>query len=515
MHRRGPVMGKRWLVASAHPLASYYGSLTLLNGGNVADAALVTSAVLSVVRNDQNGLGGDLFGLIKIGDKIYGINGSGRSGELATLELYKSKGLSKIPERGPLSAITVPGIVDAWRIIHKDLASMELKDLLLPAIDLAENGFPLTHSYVDSIRSSISALGNYRNWGKTFLVNGQAPMPGFMLKQRDLGNSLKAIAEEGPETFYRGALADKIIKGIEKEGGILTHEDFKSHQSFYQDPLYINYRGFKVYETAPNSQGAAALLWLKLIQELGSLPVDAGSLLREFCETYAYVDQKRSRYIGDPDLMPITDKFFSTDECMAEKRGRAAGNKNGDTTYFVVADSEGNFASIIQSNYMGFGSGLMPDGTGIVLNNRGSYFTLDESHHNSLAPRKRTFHTLSAALGISEDGTTFAIGSMGADLQPQIHVQLITDIVDLGMNVQEAIDMPRWGIPNTIYESPSTMIVEEGLAPYATDGLCGLKVSVVPELSSALGHAQGIILSAEGVISAGADLRTDGSVAGL
>ncbi|MEM3267205.1 MAG: gamma-glutamyltransferase family protein [Conexivisphaerales archaeon] len=511
------MMCRKGVVASSHPLASFQGVSVLLKGGNVFDAAIATSAMLCVVQNNLCGLGGDTFAILKEGERIEGINGSGRAGINATIDFFEKMQLKSIPQRGPLSAVTVPGIVDAWSIIHSRYCTFELKELLAPAIEYAENGFPLTPKYVESIRASAPIFERFKGWCSIFLIDGKIPQEGYILKQKALAKSLRLIAEEGTETFYKGNLADKIVKGLQKEGGLLTHDDFSQHKTTLQQPMHQSYRGLEVYETAPNSQGAAVLLWLKMLEEFPQLPNDTSKLVELFSSTYKLVNKKRSSFIGDPDFLPLPSDFFSAKEANDEERlgpDRAA-LQQGDTTYFAVADSEGNCASIIQSNYMGFGSGIVPDDTGIVMQNRGCYFTLDEVHHNCLAPRKRTFHTLCASLGIKGSNPAFVLGSMGGDIQPQIHVQLITDIVDLGMNIQEAIDSPRWAIPNTIYERPRILFAEEPLAyKIKRRVLGGLEVQTIQNLSSRVGHAQGIMFL-DDALSGGADPRGDGIAIGF
>ena len=517
---------RKGLVASSHELASFWGAETLHRGGNVADALIVTSSILAVVQNNLCGLGGDLFALIKCGEsKVRGVNGSGRAAQSATIEFYESKGYKEIPRLGPLAALTVPGIVSAWGEIASKYASMELNELLKPAIEYSESGFPLTQKYVDSIRATQQLLGDIGGWSKIFVPGGAIPQAGSTFRQRDLASTLGSIAEEGTESFYSGSLMEKIAAGIREGGGVLSEEDFRDHATTWDEPVKTNYRGVDIYETAPNSQGAVALLWLKMLEnyDLKSKHDDKNNLLRIYLETGLRAYRERAKQIADPRFHPLPEGFASkryADEVLASKlhvsQAVSTAVSGGDTTYFTVADSEGNCASVIQSNYMGFGSGLVPRGTGFVLQNRGCYFSLDPSHHNALFPGKRTFHTICASLGEKEGRTLFALGLMGGDIQPQVHIQLMTKILDLGMDVQAAIDSPRWVFPGTIYETPSALLLEEDLARVLTDfRFEGLRIEILNGYSSQMGHAQAVFLNSEGGLSGGADPRGDGAAVGF
>ncbi len=478
-----------------------------------------------MVQNNLCGLGGDLFALIKCGSsKVTGVNGSGRAGQRATIDFYKSKN-KEIPSRGPLAALTVPGIVHAWGEIAKKYATMELDDLLKPAIEYSESGFPLTQKYVDSIKATSRVLGDTGGWSGIFAPGEVIPQPGALFKQKDLSATLRAISEEGAESYYKGSLMEKIVSGIREGGGILETEDFQTHTTTWEDPMKTNYRGVDVYETAPNSQGATALLWLNMLEhyDLKSLSADSKGLLRLYLETGLKAYEERAKWITDPSYNRLPEEFASkehAEEVLASSPQTVQSvspiTPGGDTTYFAVADSEGNCASVIQSNYMGFGSGLVPRGTGFVLQNRGCYFSLDPSHHNALFPGKRTFHTICASLGEREGRTLFALGLMGGDIQPQVHVQLMTKILDFGMDVQAAIDSPRWVFPGTIYEKPSALLLEEDLARVLTDfRFEGLRIETLSGYSSQTGHAQAVFLNAEGGLSGGADPRGDGAAVGF
>jgi gamma-glutamyltranspeptidase len=529
---RATVTVRDGLVASSHELASFYGAKMLSEGGNVVDAALTTSAMLCVTQNNLCGIGGDLFALIKINGKVLYLNGSGRAAEKATIDFYRNeKKLTSIPHRGPLAAPTVPGIVHAWGELHSKFGSADLKKILAPAIHYARDGYPITRNYSLSIRASSNSLGEYSEWSKIFLPNGSSLEPGFLLRQRDLANSLEQIANEGTSTFYKGALADKIAKGVEKQGGLISGDDLKNHTSSWSTSVQTSYRGLKVYETAPNSQAATVLLWLNMLETYDlakEYPLDSAKLVDVLVETCLKAYQERGKKITDPDFLPLDPKFLSK-EFARDLLGSSLdtvletpkiGRSSGDTTYFAVGNSNGDCLSVIQSNYMGFGSGLVPEGTGLVLHNRGCYFSLDEHHHNALRPRKRTFHTLCASMGETESGETrFAIGSMGGDIQPQVHVQLMTKVLDYGVDPQRAIDAPRWVLPFTIYEKPSSVYFEPGFEPLIPElkksiGARGLGLEQFDTMSSQTGHAQMILFDKDSLAGA-ADPRGDGAAVGF
>ncbi len=517
MTMRKSVVANKGMVASAHHLASKAGTDVLSNGGNVVDAAITTSAVLCVVENNSCGLGGDAFVLFKLGSKIREINGSGRSARSATIERYEKEGMREIPARGPLACITVPGLVHAWGELLK-FATMDLGRLLAPAIDYAENGVPLNYKYVESIRLSFPIMQRYGGWKKLFMPDGEVPAIGFVLRQRDLANSLKMIAREGVRTYYDGPLAELIVKGLKRAGCLLDNDDFKKHTSTLVEPIWTEYRGTRIYETSPNSQAATVLLWLNMLENYDLRKVsDSESLLIETC-IKAY--EHRAKSIADPSFFPLPANFVSKHFAKQvlsshSEWSQSAHQKDetGDTTYFAIGDREGNVVSMIQSNYNGFGSGVVPEGTGIVLQNRGSYFSLNSTHHNALAPGKRTFHTLCASIGERNDKTLFAIGTMGGDIQPQIHVQLMNKMLDSGIDIQEAIDSPRWFIPATIYEKPTTINFEKGLdSPKKM--LPGMKTKKMNDRTSQAGHANGIYFSEASILGA-ADPRCSGSAVGF
>lgn len=521
MRTRANVFSQKGVVSTSTIQASMEGARIVEKGGNVADAAITSSTVLAVTHNDACGLGGDLFALLKInGKSIVDINGSGKSSHNTSITLFRERGLKKIPKFGGNSALTVPGIVDALNIIHKNFATMELNELLEPAIRLAREGFPVTHSYVDSIYKAKNHLGTL-GWGKVFTPSGKIPRVGSVFKQPDLAETLSLIAKEGPDTFYNGFLADKILKGLENTEVVLDEHDFKTHSGMIGQPLVTDYKGHKIYENNPNSQGATVLLWLNLFKTAypSNDELSIKDKIRMEINTGQIAYSQRAKHIGDTDNIKLPTGFLSdgySEDLLEKPVGREVNgdevNDLGDTTYFAIADTDGNSASVIQSNFNGFGSGIVPEGTGFVLQNRGSYFSLNENHHNRLRPSTRTFHTLTAAMAEDCDGEIqFSLGTMGGDIQPQIQFQLIRDIVDEGLDPQLAIDRPRWSFPHSIYENPASLRIEKSFPlDSSITEILNMLITRIPDLSPEMGQAQIIQRNISGVVIGGADPRGDG-----
>jgi len=515
MRSRPNSFSTKGVVASSSLFASAAGAKILEKGGNVFDAALATSAALAVTQNNLCGLGGDMFALLRSEQgNIVDINGSGRAFSKASIEFFREKGLKSIPARGPYAALTVPGLVSGWIEIHKR-CTMELKDLLLPAFKLADDGFPVTQNYSESIELSARYLAQFDEWKNTFYRHSEPPTPGSVFKQPALAKTLKSLMEEGLDSFYRGYIADRIIRGLEGYDIPISPEDLRNHKAVVEEPLSTEFLGHTLFETAPNSQGATVLLWANMIEEFylekGRMP-DVVELINLGILSY----EERDLSIADPLFHPLPKEFTTKDFArrilkMEPKHSSSGkGTGGGDTTYFAVADSEGQSVSMIQSNYMGFGSGIMPKDTGFVLQNRGSYFTLKENHHNSLAPNKRTFHTLCAAM-LEKDGIFEAsFGSMGGDIQPQLHIQILMGLIQNIRDPQSILDKPRWAFPYTIYEKPSGIICESDDLLHSIEGkIKGLQCHN-KGFSSEFGHAQIVSLTPEGVVVGAADPRGDG-----
>ena len=475
-------------VTTAHPIATAIGEQVLGRGGNAYDAALAVSAALPVVLPYANGLGSDLFAVIH--DRaVTTLNASGPAAELATPERFERAGLTTIPEHGPLAAFTVPGLVAGWSFFA-ERATERWPELLAPAVHLAANGVPVTPLLAKAIRRMSWAD---TDWRSTYRL----PRAGAFLRQPQMARTLEAVASDGGHGFYHGDLARAIEGDMIRKGGLVRFADLDQYRIEYPAPLKVRYRGYDVYTTPPNSQGATALYWLNQLgrQDLGTM--DPGKYVSALLETMYPAYEFRARHIGDPRYLPLPENWLDVVPRKAARSPPGGVPSNGrDTTAFSVFDGQTGL-SVIQSNYQGFGAGHTVAGTGINLNDRGSYFTLDRSHHNVVAPRKKTFHTLMATVAKGPD--LIFLGSMGGDVQPQVHVQVLTRIIDRGLPIQAAIDAPRFAYPATIYAG-APLVAEKGTAmPSPTPR---------PSDPSETGHCQGLVAGAG--VTVGIDPRGEG-----
>lgn len=507
---RPEIYSTKYVASSSSIYSSLSGARILKEGGTVGDAAISMSAVLAVTQNNLCGLGGDSFIMGRTGEDIFVINGSGKSSRNARADIFLDRGLKNIPARGPLSAINIPGLVKSWIDLWNKNGTMEFRDLLADAINLAENGFPVTQNYVNSVNASYYE-GMDSEWIKIF--NPGQIRAGDLLIQKDLSRTLKTISED-PESFYSGELADKIVEGFRDKGIVIDEIDMKDHRSLMQNPLHVDFSGHTIYETPPNSQGSTLLVWLRLYEEYG------GGNLRKFFKAGLESMEFRRSMIGDPEMLQLDQSYFQREPGRNKNTVSGISNyrekEDGDTTYFTVANSEGDIISMIQSNYMGFGSLIIPSGTGFIMQNRGSYFSLDRKNHNFLEPQKRTFHTLAACIGMKDGLPAFSLGTMGGDVQPQVHALLIKNMVENGMKAQKSVEEPRAVFPGTIYESSDTLYFEEGFRGVEEIQDLFRSIKKIPYGDSRFGHAQVIRFLENGVLNGGADLRGDGySIPGM
>ena len=491
---RSPVLAEHGMVCTSHPLASQIGLDILKQGGNAIDAAIAANAALGLMEPTGCGVGGDLFAIVWDAktQKLYGLNGSGRSPKSMTLDTLKAMGLEKIPAYGPLP-VSVPGAVDGWTSLHDKFGSMPLKKILAPAIEYAEEGFPVTELigyYLGSI-DRFSRMG-YPNIKETYFDpnGGQRPKNGDRYRNPALADTYRAIAKKGREGFYEGEVAQIITSFIKEQGGFLSMEDLSEHHSQWVEPVSVNYRGYDVWELPPNGQGIAALQLLNILENKDFNEVHWGSEehLHLFTEAKKRVFEDRAKYYADMDMAEVPVEALLSKEYAAENYGElkpyassynASEISAGETIYLTVADKDGNMISLIQSNYRGMGSGMVPPGLGFMLQDRGELFSLEEGYNNTYEPGKRPFHTIIPAF-ITKDGEPImSFGVMGGDFQPQGHAQIVMNMVDYGMNVQEAGDAPRWDHSggSSPVTGPSTdqgeVHVESGI-PYETvRGLMG------------------------------------------
>lgn len=533
------------VVTTPHYLASEAGLAVLRQGGNAVDAAIAAASTLAVVYPQMNTIGGDNFWLIynaKTGE-VRALNASGRSGEKASIEYYKGKGLDKIPARGYLAANTVPGVVSGWDAAHKYARSsmgntgMPWNKLFDSAISYAQNGFAVTPSLqrwaeinVDPKDSEFRNLQRFAGFREVYLKPDGSPYKvGEIMKLPELATSLGMIAKGGADVFYRGAIAKKIVADLQANGGMLTANDFANHKADWVKPLTVDYRGYKAYNLPPSTQGMASLEILNIlnnfdVKKLGEGSADYYHLVVEATKE-AFVD--RDKYLSDPDFVQIPlehllSKQHGQDQAKRIRMDQTAQNlkllePKGDTIWLGVVDKDGNAVSLIQSVYHDFGSGIVPKGTGILLQNRGSFFSLDPQHVNRLEPKKRTFHTLNAAMLLKDNKPYLVYGTMGGEGQPQTQAAIVTRVVDFGMYPQDAITAPRW-LNGRTWGAASNDLKMEGRIP--EEVLSELKrrghpVVKVDDYTDTMGHAGAIMVDPKTGLKYGAtDPRGDGLAAG-
>ena len=454
---RSEVIAENGMVATSHPLATQIGIDILKKGGNAVDAAIAANAAIGLMEPTGNGIGGDLFAIIWIENnkKLYGLNASGRSPKNLKLEYFKNNGFSKIPAYGPLP-VSVPGCVDGWFEMHEKFGNLNMKQILEPAISYAENGFPVSELVSYYLGISAKNFGKYPNFNETYLINGFSPKKGQIFKNKDLANTLRIISDKGRSGFYEGKIAKIMSDFIIDQGGFLSYEDLKNHKSDWIEPVSTNYRGYDVWELPPNGQGIAALQILNLLEkfDIKSLGFGSAEYIHHFVEAKKIAFADRAKYYADMDFNEIPVDYLISKEYADKRRDeinptRAARSvkageiENGDTIYLTVADKDGNMVSLIQSNYRGMGSGMVPPGLGFMLQDRGELFSLDEDHYNVYEPEKRPFHTIIPAFITKDNKPYISFGLMGGAMQPQGHAQIVINLIDFGMNLQEAGDAPR------------------------------------------------------------------------
>ncbi len=530
MEQTRPVtMARHGLVCAPHYLAAQAGTRILMAGGNAIDAAIAANAVLNVVYPFVCGTGGDLFMLLydAKSDGLYGLNASGRAPAAAQPEWFKANGYDKIPQHGILS-VSIPGTVDGWQMAAERFGRLGLARVLEPAISYAEEGFGVGHNLHAVIARILEAGYAHSSWTDVYAPDGHAPLPGSILRVPELGRSLRLIAEGGRDVFYKGEIARAFADFSAQLGGLITLEDLGEHHGEWVEPLSISYRGYQIYELPPNTHGLTALQMLKLVEPFDFTPdpFDPANIhLLVEAKKLAFAD--RVAYLTDPQHMKIAAHRLLDENYLAGRRALIdrtqvlptfeAGKLDGDTIYLCAADAEGNAVSLIQSNYMGIGSGLVIPGYGIELQNRGCYFSLDPAHANVIAPRKRTLHTLIPSLATQNDRPAIIFGTMGGDGQPQIHQQVYTNLINYGLNIQAAIDAPRW-IHGQGFEGQDEMLNMESRYPITTrNGLTSLghKIGEAGNFSAAMGYAQGIVINqANGLLMGGSDPRADSAAIG-
>jgi len=522
-------MSTRGIVATSQPLAAQAGVSMLLQGGNAIDAAIATAAALNVVEPMSTGLGGDAFALVYLSrsNELKALNASGRAPYAASLETLRNLGYQKMPETG-IHTVTIPGALDGWCLLLEKYGTMSLAQVLAPAIELAEHGFPVTEIIGHTWKMSNAKLQSNASAAHAYLMAGRAPEPGDVVVQADLAITFKKIAEGRRDVFYRGEIAEAIVACSQENGGLITIQDLNAHTSTWVTPISTNYRGYDIYECPPNSQGLVALLALNILEgyELQSLGHNTPGYLHLLIEAVKLAFADANRYVADPDFVDIPlEELLS--KSYAERRRQLidtdtarqvveAGvpDTEGDTVYLAVTDNEGNSVSFINSLYQAFGSGIVVQGTGICLQNRGSMFSLEAGHPNCIEPHKRPYHTIIPAM-VFKDGNLFlTFGVMGGFMQPQGHIQVLLNIVDFSMGLQTALDAPRFR-----YIQGNECAFEPGIPPsvlqeLANKGHCAAELD--DPYSQEFGGGQAIIVhpSTKALI-AGSDPRKDGCAIGV
>ncbi len=541
---RPPTRAPRGIVSTPHYLASSAGLNALQRGGSAVDAAIAANAVLCVAYPHMAGLGGDGFWLIAEPDgHVRGLNASGPAARLATLDYYRPRAVDgEIPARGPLSILTVPGAIDGWRAAHEKFGRLAWSDLFEAAITYARDGVPVSRSLRDWLVQDVPILTKYPLTSAIFLPGGSVPGEGQRLVQADLARSLQEIATKGARAgFYEGAIATRICSALEQQGSPLRAGDFAAFKAEWVEPISSTYRGYDVYELPPNTQGFTALQILNLIEGYDVVAWGDGTAdyYHYMAEAVKVAFADREEWLTDPRFVDIPVKQLIDKKYAEKRRGLIDRERaqniaevpagivyqhpherrapDGDTCYFCVADRDGMVISLIQSIYHDFGSAVIGGDTGIILQNRGAFFALDERHPNHLLPGKRTFHTLIPGLMTRGGKPYLAFGSMGGEGQPQSQAALATRIIDFGYDVQQAIEAPRWLMGRTWGTRSRNLSLEGRIADGVVRELKrrGQPIQMVTDWNDNMGHAHAIRVDHEqGFLEGAADPRGDGAALG-
>jgi gamma-glutamyltranspeptidase/glutathione hydrolase len=524
---RSMVISQRGIVATSQTLASQAGAMILARGGSAIDAAIAANAVLTVVEPMSCGVGGDLFAIYydaKTG-KLSGLNASGPAPAAMSIDKLRELGHSNMPQEG-IHSVTVPGCVDGWRKLHQRFGRLPWREIFAPARHYARNGFPLTEIIQDHWRNSTSKLYSSEYSRKTFLKDGSAPDVGDIIRNEDLAKTLGLIAEQGADAFYKGPIAQGLLQTSKKLDGLLSAADLAGFEAEWVDPISTTYRGWTVHELPPNSQGIAALSMLNILEHLPINHEQPDSVAawhyKIEAQKLAYQDLKR--YIADPrqatiNVPGLLSKTYAAERAKLIDPDKANCNfeagkpplpPTGDTIYLAAIDSEGNIASLIQSVYLSFGSGVAVEGYGFHLHNRGGLFEFDPDHPNALAPRKRPFHTIIPAL-MERDGIRIGFGIMGGLNQAQAHAQFVSNVVDHGMNIQAALEAPRF---TKLDFTGCSVMVEARLPQSVRDALKekGHWLDLQGDFSGWMGGGQAVLRDTKAKLNyAGSSPRKDGA----
>jgi gamma-glutamyltranspeptidase/glutathione hydrolase len=501
---RSEVIAQHGMAATSHPLATQAAIDILKSGGNAIDAAIAANACLGLMEPTGCGIGGDLFAIVWDAktQQLHGLNASGRSPYDLKINYFLENGYESIPARGPLP-VSVPGCVDGWFELHQKFGSLNMDQVLAPAIEYAKEGFPLTEIIANGWRSNAEVLKDFPGFQEVFMPDGKIPEKGEIFKNPDLANTYEMLANKGRDGFYRGEVARTIVDYMKEQGGFLSMKDLRDHTSEWVEPVSTNYRGYDVWELPPNGQGIAALQILNILElyDISNMGFGSQEYMHLFTEAKKLAFEDRAKFYADMDFNDIPvdyliSKAYARERAALIHPDRAASSypagqlKDGDTIYLTVADEEGNMISLIQSNYLGMGSGMTPPGLGFILQNRGNLFTFEEGHFNAYKPHKRPFHTIIPAF-ITRNGKPFmSFGVMGGPMQPQGHVQIVVNMIDFGMNLQEAGDAPR--MQHLGSSQPTGSVMNDGGILYLESGFDYQEVRELVRKRHVIQHAIGI-----------------------
>lgn len=540
---RSEVIAANGMVATSHPLAAQIGLDILKKGGNAIDAAIATNAAMGLMEPTGNGIGGDLFAILwhEESQQLYAINASGRSPiglsyDQLLLELEAMEE-NRIPPSSLLS-VSVPGAIDGWFELHERFGSLSMSEILAPSVMYAEQGFPVPEVIADAWRRSARILADRVGaFIETFTIDGRGPEKGELMRNPDLGNTYRLLGEKGRDVFYRGEITQKIDTFMREHGGYLRFEDFDKHRSEWIETLSTTYRGFEVHQIGQNNQGTAVLQMLNILEgyNLSELGFNSPEALHLMIEAKKLAFEDRAKYYSDPDfnVLPF-DRLISkeyaeerraliNDKALERITSGIDGLKEGGTIFLTTADRHGNMVSLIQSNFRGMGTGFVVPGTGFSFQNRGELFSLDPNHPNVYEPAKRPFHTIIPGFVMKDGKPWFTLGVMGGEFQPMGHVQILVNMIDFGMNVQEASDAIRWLHTNSTEPT-------DAFGDYLKDGgLVRFESDIDPKIVEALrakghnveigggfyGRFQGILRDhTNGVYVGGSEARADGQAVG-
>lgn len=522
--KRAPVFGSRGMVATAQPLAAQAGLEILKKGGNAIDAAIATAACLTVVEPTSNGIGSDAFAIIYTGGKLYGLNASGTAPALISIDAVRRRGFTAMPAYG-FEPVIVPGAPAAWAACSARFGKLSLAEVMEPAVDYAENGYPLSAGLAKYWRIAYRKFKGqfhqpmFEHWFRSFAPDGRPPAAGELWHSSAHADTLRKIAATKAEAFYKGDLADQIDRFSRENGGFIRKSDLETYRPQWVTPVSVNYRGYDVWELPPNGQGIVALMALNLLKQLDYPTVDRLANVHRQIEALKLAFSDGKKYITDPRAMTADVSWLLSDD-YARRRSQLIGRTaldplpgslpKGGTVYLATADANGNMVSFIQSNYMGFGSGLVVPGTGIALQNRGHTFSLNPAAANALAPGKRTYHTIIPGF-LTKDGQPVGpFGVMGGFMQPQGHLQVLTNMLDFHLHPQAALDAQRWQ-----WIRGKEILVEPTFPQHIAQALArrGHDIHVAAD-SASFGRGQIIWRSDQtGVLVGGTESRADGVVA--